>query len=97
MESHQPGKPTGQAEVVRIGEHAYRIRTHIVIEEVEEPEETSEVSQQADGGFERMLSEADATSIDKSERALLQTCWPAMREALTRHLTAVSKKKPSAR
>jgi len=83
--------------VVRIGGYAYRIRTQVVIEEVEGPEGTSEVCQQADGSFERMLSEADATSIDKSERALLQTCWPAMREALARHLTAVSKKKPTAR
>jgi len=39
-----------------------------------------------------MLSDADATSIDRSEQAILQTSWPAMRDALSRHLSAVSKK-----
>lgn len=97
MDRHKTSELTGQGEVVQIGKRAYRIRTQVVIEEVEGPEGTSEVCQQADGGFETMLSEADATSIDKSEQAILQTCWPAMREALARHLTAVSQKKPTKR
>jgi hypothetical protein len=40
-----------------------------------------------------MLAEEEGTSIDKSEQAILSTCWPAMRNALTEHLHAVSKKK----
>ena len=37
---------------------------------------------------------ADATSIDLSEQAILRTSWPAMRDALSRHLSAISQKKP---
>jgi hypothetical protein len=40
-----------------------------------------------------LLTEADACSIDKSEQAVLGTCWPAMRDALAQHLSTVSKKK----
>lgn len=99
MDRHETGKLTGQADLVRIGGRAYRIRTQVVIEEVEgdEAEGTSEVRHRADGSFEVMLSDADATSIDKAEQAILQTSWPAMREALSLHLTAVSQKKPSKR
>jgi hypothetical protein len=99
MDRHETSKRAGQADLVRIGGRAYRIRTQVVIEEVEgdEAEGTSEVCQQADGCFERMLSDADATSIDKAEQAILQTSWPAMRDALARHLSAVSQKKPSER
>jgi hypothetical protein len=41
-----------------------------------------------------LLSNADATSIDRSEQAILRTSWPAMRDALSRHLSMISKKKP---
>ncbi len=81
---------------VRIGGRAYRVRTQIVVEEVvtEDAQDDGEVRQVPDGGFELLLSEDDACSIDKSEQAILGTCWPAMREALSQHLNAVSKKKP---
>jgi hypothetical protein len=99
MDGQEASKRARQTELVRIGGCAYRIRTQVVIEEVEgdEAEGTSEVFQQADGCFEMMLSDADATSIDKSEQAILQTSWPAMRDALARHLTAISQKKPNER
>jgi hypothetical protein len=97
MSKHKESKVDSQTELVRMGGRTYRIRTHIVIEEVEaeDARRIDEVPQRADGCFETMLSDADATSIDKSEQAILQSCWPAMREALSRHLTAVSKKKPN--
>jgi hypothetical protein len=99
MSKHKASKVDGQTELVRIGGRAYRIRTHVVIEEVdgEDTLPTDEVLQRGDGSFEMMLSDADATSIDKSEQAILRTCWPAMRSALSQHLTAVSKKKPNVR
>ncbi len=80
---------------VRIGGRAYRVRTQIVVEEVdsEDAPADGEARQVPDGGFEMMLLEDDACSIDKSEQAILGTCWPAMREALSQHLNAVSKKK----
>ena len=96
MSEHKASKVDGQTELVRMGGRAYRIRTQVVIEEVdgEDARRTDEVLQRADGSFEMMLSDADATSIDKSEQAILRTCWPAMRDALSQHLTTVSKKKP---
>jgi hypothetical protein len=96
MREHKASRGDGHTELVRMGGRAYRIRTQIVIEEVdgEDAPRTDEVLQRADGSFERMLSDADAISIDKAEQAILRTCWPAMRDALSQHLTAVSKKKP---
>ncbi len=84
-----------QAELVQVGGRTYRVRTQIVVEEVEGDAagESSDVRQCEDGSFEMLLSDADATSIDRSEQAVLRTSWSAMREALSRHLSAVSKKK----
>ena len=97
MSKPKASKVNGQTELVRMGGRAYRIRTHVVIEEVdaEDTLPTDEVLERGDGCFEIMLSDAEATSIDKSEQAILRTCWPAMRTALSQHLTAVSKKKPN--
>jgi hypothetical protein len=82
---------------VRIGGRAYRVRTQIVVEEIDgedaQAEADGEVRRVGDGDFEMMLSEDEACSIDKSEQAILGTCWPAMRDALSQHLSAVSKKK----
>lgn len=99
MSSHKTVAPEGRGELVRIGGRTYRVRTQVVVEELDGDEAgaTSEVRELADGSFEMMLSDADAISIDKSEQAILQTAWPAMREALSRHLSTVSKKKPKAR
>jgi hypothetical protein len=97
MSEHKASKVDGQTELVRMGGRAYRIRTQVVIEEVdaEDTLPTDQVLQHGDGCFEMRLSDAEASSIDKSEQAILRTCWPAMREALSQHLTAVSKKKPT--
>ena len=99
MGEPRTSKLEGQTELVRMGGQTYRIRTQVVIEEVEgeDAQRIDEVMQYEDGSFEMMISDADATSIDKSEQAILRTCWPAMREALSQHLTAVSKKKPKVR
>jgi hypothetical protein len=50
--------------------------------------------EQDDGSFESSIPEPDAINIDKCERALLQTAYPTLRAALSRHLSAMSKKKP---
>jgi hypothetical protein len=86
----------GQAELVRVGGRTYRVRTQIVVEEVDgdADDETGEVRALGDGSFEMLLSDAEATSIDRSEQAILRTSWPAMRDALSRHLSAISQKKP---
>jgi hypothetical protein len=100
MSRHDAGKLEGEAELVRVGGRTYRVRTQVVIEEVAADDGggiTSEARPCGAGSFEMMLSDADATSIDRSEQAILRTSWPAMRDALSRHLTEVSKKKPRVR
>jgi hypothetical protein len=100
MDRQETGKAEGRAELVRVGGRTYRVRTQVLIEEVDEDAaawESEEVRQGSDGSFETMLLDADAASIDRSEQAILRTSWPAIREALSQHLTAVSKKKPVAR
>jgi len=81
--------------LVQIEGRTFRIRTQVVVEEVdgEGAAETTEVIQREDGSFEMMLAGADATSIDKSERAILDTAYPAIRQALSQHLSSVSQKK----
>jgi len=99
MKKSEATKQGGSEQVVRIGGQKYRVRTHVVVEEVEDDgtQTSSEPRASDDGSFELLLSDEDATSIDKSEQAILATAWPAMRSALAEHLTAVSKKKPKAR
>ncbi|MFN2284514.1 MAG: hypothetical protein ACK2UQ_08830 [Anaerolineae bacterium] len=48
------------------------------------------VTEQADGGFHCVISEVEATSIDRCEQALLDLTYPAVRQALATHLSAVS-------
>ena len=45
-----------------------------------------------DGSFRIVLPKKSAQSIDLCEKALLQTSFPAIREALSQHLSEISKK-----
>ena len=68
---------------------SYQIRVSITIVPCEaapgiEPE------QRSDGSFSITIPESDATSIDRCERALLQTTFPALRHSLSAHLSEMS-------
>jgi hypothetical protein len=41
-----------------------------------------------------IIDQKDAESIDNSEKALLETAYPTIRNALSKHLENISKKKP---
>lgn len=71
----------------------YKIVVKVDIEECLEPA-GSELERKGDGMFEMKISEGDAISIDRCEKALLQTNYEAVRDAISRHLSEVSKKKP---
>jgi hypothetical protein len=71
----------------------YKIKVHVEIVECEEAE-GREPKKASDGGFEMIIEEATAASIDECEKALLETNYEALRDAIGKHLTAVSKKKP---
>jgi hypothetical protein len=51
---------------------------------------TAEPHQCADGLFRTVVSGATGQSIDACEQALLAVNYPALREALSRHLSEVS-------
>lgn len=71
----------------------YRIKVQVEIEESDQALQRAPL-EQADGSFELVISERQASSIDDCEQALLQTNYAAVRQALAAHLTALSKKKP---
>jgi len=58
---------------------------------------THEPVERDDGSVEITIAEPDAINIDKCERALLQTAYPTLREALSTHFSEMSKKKPLSR
>ncbi len=48
----------------------------------------------ADGNFSMVIDDKAAISIDQIEKSVLQTNYPAIREAISNHFTEVSKNKP---
>jgi hypothetical protein len=75
----------------------HRIRVKVEIIECEEESTGQDQPQRVgDGEFELMIDEEVAGSIDDCEQALLATNYPAIREALSKHLAEWSKKRPAA-
>ena len=73
----------------------YKIKVKVeLIECNDDKEKEHDPTKQEDGSFTMTISESDAISIDKCENALLKTAHPTIREAISRHLSEVSKKKP---
>ena len=74
----------------------YKIRVKVEIVECNEAVDSVPKENQ-DGSFEFKISEAEAISIDRCEKALLRTNQEAVRDAISRHLTEASKKNSGAR
>lgn len=70
----------------------YKIKVKVEIIESEQELTESHIETE-DGQFELVISEAQAASIDDCEQALLQTNYPAIRAAIAKHLSELSKKK----
>jgi len=70
----------------------YKIKVKVEIVECNDQIQRS-AKQQDDGSFEMIIDEKNAVSIDNSEKALLSTAYPTIRDALSKHLENVSKKK----
>ncbi|MFQ5652600.1 MAG: hypothetical protein ACE5IY_21925 [bacterium] len=68
----------------------YEIKIQVDISKTEK-EVTQGAHQSADGSFGIVVSGASGQSIDQCEQALLATNYPAIREALSRHFSEVSK------
>ncbi len=72
----------------------YKIKVKVEFEECDEKQVDLAPREMQEGGFEFKISEAEAISIDKCEQALLQVNYEAVRDAISKHLTEVSKKRP---
>ena len=70
----------------------YKIKVNVEIVECDDPLQDGPVRLD-DGSFELNISEKDAVSIDNCEKALLIANYPAIREAISKHLSEISKKK----
>ena len=70
----------------------YKIKVNVEITESDQEVE-AEVVETEEGQFELVISEDQAISIDECEQALLRTNYPAIRAAIAKHLTELSKKK----
>ena len=66
----------------------YRVEVKVRVLECNETEEINPPRQEYDS-FGIVISEADAESIDRCENAVLLTAYPAMRDALSKHLSGV--------
>ena len=70
-----------------------RYKIKVSVELVECNEAVSDIpTERRDGSFSMVISEKDAVSIHKCEKSILQTACPAIRSALSGHLTEISKK-----
>ena len=73
----------------------YEIKIQVDISATEQ-DVTPDVTPDADGSFRFIMSRESGQSIDQCEQALLTVHYRAIREALSRHLSEVSKEKAAA-
>jgi hypothetical protein len=73
----------------------YEIKIQVDIRPTEQ-DVTSDVTPSSDGSFRVILSPESAQSIDQCEQALLALNYPVIREALSRHLSEISRQKAEA-
>jgi hypothetical protein len=69
----------------------YKIKVNIELVECDDAEELG-VTKEGAGSLTMTISGEDAKSIDKCERAVLEAAHPTIREALSKHLSEISKK-----
>ncbi len=69
----------------------YKIKVKVELVECTEAKK-HDPSKQEDGSFTMTISELDAVSIDNCEKAVLRTAYPTIREAISKHLSEISKK-----
>lgn len=70
----------------------HKIRIKIEIVESDE-EAKGKPEKLGDGEFEIIMSAKQSVSIDDCEEAILRANYPAIRDAISKHLSEMSKKK----
>jgi hypothetical protein len=73
----------------------YEIKIHIAIQKTEN-KITSGVEPISEKGCRIVISQKAAQSIDECEKALLSVNYPALRQALSQHLSEVSREEAEA-
>jgi hypothetical protein len=79
-----------EGEVYQMGK--YRIRVKVGLVECDDAEGDG-MKKEGDGDFSMVIDEKDAISIDNCEKSVLLTAYPTIRDAISAHLSEVSKKK----
>ncbi len=70
----------------------YKIRVKVELVECDDAE-AGGVEKDGEGDFSMTIDEKDAISIDNVEKSVLLTAYPTIREAVSKHLSDISKKK----
>lgn len=71
-----------------------KYKINVAVNLVECDDETNDnLIELDDGSYQLTINENAGESIDDCETAILKTAFPAIRQALARHLERVSKKK----
>ena len=70
----------------------YRIRVKVELVECDDADIMG-LKKEGDGDFSMTIDEKDAISIDHCEKSVLLTAYPTIRDAISAHLSEVSKKK----
>ena len=71
----------------------YKIQINVELIECNDETKKHDLKQDKNGNFTMTISEKDAMSIDLCERAVLMAAHPTIREAISKHLSEISKKK----
>jgi hypothetical protein len=71
---------------------AYKINVNVQIEETDDTPDTEGPIQLERGSFGMNISSSVASSIDQCEKALLEVSSVTLRDALSSHLSQISKK-----
>ena len=72
----------------------YKVQVKVELIECNDDVKEHDPKQEKDGSFTMTISEQDAISIDNCERAVLMAAHPTIRDAISKHLSEISKKKP---
>jgi hypothetical protein len=70
----------------------YKINVTVNLVECDEETNDSPIELE-DGSYQYTINESAGESIDNCELAVLNTAYPAIRDAIARHMEKVSKKK----
>jgi len=71
----------------------YKIQINVELIECNDEPKEHDLKQDKNGNFTMTISEKDAMSVDLCERAVLMAAHPTIREAISKHLSEISKKK----